>query len=117
MKQLILDGHLYITIPPLYKNLMKVEKGVEIITYTYTESEQIEFLTHSKPIGIQRYKGIGEMSSAQLSETIMDKKTRRLIQVVVDDENEADETINMLMGNVVEPRYNFIMENGKFKNR
>jgi DNA gyrase subunit B len=63
MKQLLVDGHVYVAIPPLFKNVLKIQKGKEILLhYTYTEEEQIEYLKTTKPLNIQRYKGLGEMN-------------------------------------------------------
>jgi DNA gyrase subunit B len=114
MKQLLLDGHIYIAVPPLYKNVIEIKNKEEIIKYTYSEEEQIEFLSHTKPIGIQRYKGLGEMNSNQLWETTMNPETRRLIQVVINNDDETDSTFKLLMGDEVTPRYEFIMQNAKF---
>lgn len=111
MKPLLTNGYVYIALPPLYKN--EIGKS---ITYTYTEDEQLEFIQKHKgeKIDIQRYKGLGEMNADQLWETTMNPLTRKLIQVSIEDDISANQTCNLLMGDKVEPRYEFIMKNAKF---
>lgn len=103
--KLIEDGHLYICIPPLYKNELKNKEEI----YTYSEQEQLTFLKENKPSRIQRYKGLGEMSPQQLWDTTLNPETRRLIQVKIDDFEEADKTFELLMGKEVAPRKEFIV--------
>lgn len=112
MTPLIQNGYVYIAQPPLYQ----VKKGKEI-HYTYSEKEQeklLEELGTSSKIGIQRYKGLGEMDADQLWDTTMDFDNRTMIQVTLDDISAADETFSMLMGDKVPPRKEFIEKNAKY---
>ncbi len=105
MPQLIEDGHLFIAQPPLYA----IKQGKEI-HYTYTEAQNAELLKklEGKKIGLQRYKGLGEMNAQQLWETTMDPAARTLLQVTIEDAVNADRTFDMLMGSEVPPRRRFI---------
>lgn len=105
MRPLIEEGYLYIAQPPLYK----ISRGREI-AYAYSERERLEQIKKmgEKGIGIQRYKGLGEMNPSQLWETTMDPENRITVQVTVDDAVEADELFTILMGEKVEPRREFI---------
>lgn len=110
MRPLIEGGHLYFAQPPLYK-ITKNKKDC----YVYSDEElQIklkEMGGKDSNVMIQRYKGLGEMDATQLWDTTMNPDTRTLLQVTIDDFVEAEDTTVLLMGDVVEPRKNFIKQN------
>ncbi|MGE6630735.1 DNA topoisomerase (ATP-hydrolyzing) subunit B [Bacillus sp. NPDC077027] len=112
MRQIIENGYIYIAQPPLYK----VQQGKRV-EYVYND-KQLDVLLKSLPQspkpGLQRYKGLGEMNATQLWETTMDPDARTLLQVKLEDAIDADETFEMLMGDKVEPRRNFIEENAQY---
>ena len=110
MRSIIEQGHVYIAQPPLYK----AQKG-NTVRYAYTE-QQMERIREElgDRISTQRYKGLGEMNAEQLWETTMDPKNRTLIRVNIDDAEKADEYFSIFMGDEVEPRKNYIIENAKF---
>jgi len=112
MRQIIENGYVYIAQPPLYK----VQQGKRV-EYVYNDKqldELLKSLPQTPKPGLQRYKGLGEMNAAQLWETTMDPDARTLLQVTLEDAIDADETFEMLMGDKVEPRRNFIEENAQY---
>ncbi|PLR80649.1 DNA topoisomerase (ATP-hydrolyzing) subunit B [Bacillus canaveralius] len=112
MRQILEAGYIYIAQPPLYK----IQQGKRV-EYVYND-RQLDAVLENMPgqpkPGIQRYKGLGEMNADQLWETTMDPSVRTLLQVNLEDAIEADETFEILMGDKVEPRRNFIEENAVY---
>ena len=108
MREMITNGHLYIAQPPLF--LVKHGKEAK---YFFSEEQRDEYVNkltpeEQKKIGVQRYKGLGEMNPEQLWETTMNPTNRIILQVTMEDAQAADETFTMLMGDLVPPRKKFI---------
>ena len=111
MRPLVEHGHVYIAQPPLFK----ISKGKKV-WYTYSDDEQNEKLNELGREGcnVQRYKGLGEMNPEQLWETTMNPETRTMLRVNMEDAEAADELFNILMGDKVEPRRQFIEEHAQY---
>ncbi|GGI15065.1 DNA gyrase subunit B [Galliscardovia ingluviei] len=117
MRPMITAGYVYVAMPPLYR--LKWTKGAH--DFVYTDAERDRVLAEGRAAGrqlpkgegIQRYKGLGEMSYQELWETTMDPEHRILKQIHIEDAAQADETFSMLMGDEVEPRRLFIQRNAR----
>ena len=109
MRPLIEAGHLYIAMPPLYK----VDYNKET-KYFWTNEELKDYTSGKSNYKVQRYKGLGEMNPGPFWETTMCPETRNLIKVSINDAVLAEKRVNTLMGDVVEPRKEWINENVEF---
>ena len=110
MKQLIIDGYVYIAQPPLFR----VWKGKEEKwLYKEEEMKKVSAAMGEKGVSVQRYKGLGEMNAQQLWDTTMSPTNRMFLQVTIEDAMEADEIFKTLMGKDVEIRKNFIIRHAK----
>ena len=110
MKQLIIDGHVYIGIAPLYKI---IKNGVT--HYVYNDEDYDKVVGRSTTgYTVQRFKGLGEMTAEQLWETTMDPAKRVLVRVNLEDAAEAERMINVLMGDNISERKQYIIENANF---
>ncbi|MCI8488394.1 MAG: DNA gyrase subunit B [Clostridia bacterium] len=110
MKDLINEGHVYIGLPPLYRISKK-----DTVEYVYDdvalEDAKKRF---GKGAGLQRYKGLGEMSAEQLWETTMDPNRRTLVQVTIEDAATAEMLVSTLMGDAIDLRRRYIIQNANF---
>ena len=117
MRELIEKGYVYIATPPLYQ----VKKGKKS-QYAWNDDQRDKLIMEMKgsgsesSVGVQRYKGLGEMNAIQLWETTMNPEFRTLRQVQIEDDIESDRTFSMLMGDEVPPRRAFIEKNAKYAN-
>lgn len=115
MKELIEFGHVYIATPPLYQ----VKKGKDM-RYCWSDDQRDAAIKEMagdgkiESVGVQRYKGLGEMNAEQLWDTTMNPSTRTLKQVTLDGAAEADHVFSMLMGDEVAPRREFIEANARY---
>ncbi len=112
MRELVEAGHVYIATPPLYQ----VKKGSKK-RYAWNDKER-DAITQEfgGSVGVQRYKGLGEMNAEQLWDTTMNPSFRTLRQVTIDNATESDRIFSMLMGDEVPPRREFIEKNAVYAN-
>jgi len=111
MRPLIEQGHIYLAQPPLYK----IHKG-KTLRYAFSDEERDKYIEELGVKGVEseRYKGLGEMDPEQLWETTMDPESRTLLKVTIEDAIACDEIFSVLMGDMVEPRREFITKNARF---
>ena len=115
MRPLVEAGRVYSAVPPLHRfELINPKRGMEKYIYTYTDGEYQRKAAELTKKGVrfkepQRYKGLGEMDAHQLAETTMDPRRRTLRRLTVDDAERAEAVFEMLMGNDVAPRKEFIV--------
>ncbi len=122
MSDLVYEGKIYLGMPPLYRveyestasGAKKSKKKESRYIFNDFELEKFKKLPGNKIVGVQRYKGLGEMDAEQLWETTLNPETRILAQVTVNDTLEADEVTSLLMSSEVPPRREFIMEEARY---
>lgn len=116
MRPMVEAGWVFSAVPPLHRfELINPKRGMDKYLYTYTDAEYQRTAAQLAKKGVrfkepQRYKGLGEMDASQLKETTMDPRHRTLRRITVDDAAEAEGTFEILMGNEVAPRKQFIVE-------
>ncbi|MES8377037.1 DNA topoisomerase IV subunit B [Cutibacterium acnes] len=116
MRPMVKAGRVFSAVPPLHRfELINPKRGMDKYLYTYTDAEYQRTAAQLAKKGVrfkepQRYKGLGEMDASQLKETTMDPRHRTLRRITVDDAAEAEGTFEILMGNEVAPRKQFIVE-------
>ena len=116
MRPMVEAGRVFSAVPPLHRfELINPKRGMDKYLYTYTDAEYQRTAAQLAKKGVrfkepQRYKGLGEMDASQLKETTMDPRHRSLRRITVDDAAEAEGTFEILMGNEVAPRKQFIVE-------
>lgn len=108
MPELIIDGHIYIAMPPLYQATLSNGKK----EYIFDDKALEKFRMKNTKFKLQRFKGLGEMDAKELRETTLDPKTRKLKRITIENLNEANKITEILMGSDVNRRRTFIMENG-----
>lgn len=114
MKPLIDMGYVYIAQPPLYK-ISKKSGKLDTVRYAWSDEQLHNYLKQfGKSFELQRYKGLGEMNPDQLWETTMNPETRTLLQVQIEDAAKAERRVSTLMGDKVDPRKRWIVENVDF---
>lgn len=111
MPELIVNGHVYIAMPPLYKAIPKKKGEPEV--YLYDDEALNKYRETHSDFTLQRYKGLGEMDAEQLWETTLNPETRVLKRVSIEDSRLASEVTAVLMGNDVEPRKEFIYKKAR----
>ncbi len=114
MRPIITNGYLYLAQPPLYKVSKKTKKNEEI-RYAFDDEQLKEVKKEmGKGINIQRFKGLGEMNADQLWDTTLNPETRTLYKVTIEDAAKAEKMVSLLMGDIVEPRKNYLYKYGEF---